>query len=152
MTKLRSLWTEGKPTLNGWCMIGNPFVAEIMAAQGFDSVTVDMQHGALDYTDLLPMLQAMRASGATLLARVPWLDPAAVMKALDAGAEGIICPMINTAADAARLVSYLPLPPLGRAQLWPHPRLGRKARLLRPIQRQHPRLRHDRNRRGLCQP
>jgi 4-hydroxy-2-oxoheptanedioate aldolase len=55
MTKLRTLWTEGKPTLNGWCMIGNPFVAEIMAGQGFDSVTVDMQHGALDYTDLLPM-------------------------------------------------------------------------------------------------
>ena len=68
-------------------------VAEIMAAQGFDSVTVDMQHGALDYSDLLPMLQAMRASGATLLARVPWLDPAHVMKALDAGADGIICPV-----------------------------------------------------------
>ena len=119
MTKLRTLWTEGKPTLNGWCMIGNPFVAEIMAAQGFDSITVDMQHGALDYTDLLPMLQAMRASGATLLARVPWLDPAAVMKALDAGAEGIICPMINTAADAARLVSYLRYPPLGERSFGP---------------------------------
>ena len=119
MTKLRTLWTEGKPTFNGWCMIGNPFVAEIMAAQGFDSVTVDMQHGALDYTDLLPMLQAMRASGATLLARVPWLDPAAVMKALDAGAEGIICPMVNTAADAARLVSYLRYPPLGERSFGP---------------------------------
>lgn len=119
MTHLRSLWTEGKPTLNGWCMIGNPFVAEIMAAQGFDSITIDMQHGALDYTDLLPMLQAMRASGATLLARVPWLDPAAVMKALDAGAEGIICPMINTAADAARLVSYLRYPPLGDRSFGP---------------------------------
>lgn len=119
MTKLRTLWTEGRPTLNGWCMIGNPFVAEIMAAQGFDSITIDMQHGALDYSDLLPMLQAMRASGATLLARVPWLDPAAVMKALDAGAEGIICPMINTAADAARLVSYLRYPPLGERSFGP---------------------------------
>lgn len=119
MTHIRDLWTQGKPTLNGWCMIGNPFVAEIMAAQGFDSVTIDMQHGALDYTDLLPMLQAMRASGATLLARVPWLDPAAVMKALDAGAEGIICPMINTAADAARFVSYLRYPPLGERSFGP---------------------------------
>ena len=113
MTRLRRLWDQGQPTLNGWCSIGNPFVAEIMAAQGFDSLTVDMQHGALDYSDLLPMLQAMRASGATLLARVPWLDPAHVMKALDAGADGVICPMVNTAEDAARFVSYLRYPPHG---------------------------------------
>lgn len=119
MTQIRDLWTKGQPTLNGWCMIGNPFVAEIMAAQGFDSVTIDMQHGALDYTDLLPMLQAMRASQTTVLARVPWLDPAAVMKALDAGAEGIICPMINTAEDAARLVSYMRYPPLGDRSFGP---------------------------------
>ncbi len=119
MTHIRDLWTKGQPTLNGWCMIGSPFVAEVMAAQGFDSVTIDMQHGALDYSDLLPMLQAMRASKATLLARVPWLDPAAVMKALDAGAEGIICPMINTAADAARLVSYMRYPPLGDRSFGP---------------------------------
>jgi 4-hydroxy-2-oxoheptanedioate aldolase len=76
-------------------------------------VTVDMQHGALDYSDLLPMLQAMRASGATLMARVPWLDAAHVMKALDAGAEGIICPMVGTADEAARLVSYMRYPPDG---------------------------------------
>ncbi len=113
MTKLRKIWNAGQPSLNAWCSIGNAFTAEIMAAQGFDSVTVDMQHGALDYSDLLPMLQAMRASGATLLARVPWLDPAHVMKALDAGADGIICPMINTADEAAALVSYMRYPPLG---------------------------------------
>jgi 4-hydroxy-2-oxoheptanedioate aldolase len=119
MTKLREIWATGQPTINAWCSIGNPFVAEIMAAQGFDSVTVDMQHGALDYSDLLPMLQAMRASGATLLTRVPWLDPAAVMKALDAGAEGIICPMVNTAEEAARLVSYMRYPPLGTRSFGP---------------------------------
>ena len=119
MTRLRKIWESGQPTLNAWCSIGNAFTAEIMAAQGFDSVTVDMQHGALDYTDLLPMLQAMRASGATLLARVPWLDPAAVMKALDAGAEGIICPMINTADEAARMISYMRYPPLGTRSFGP---------------------------------
>lgn len=119
MTRLRQLWDQGRPTLNGWCSIGSPFAAEIMAAQGFDSLTVDMQHGALDYSDLLPMLQAMRASGATLIARVPWLDPAQVMKALDAGAEGIICPMVNTPEDAARLVSYLRYPPEGQRSFGP---------------------------------
>jgi 4-hydroxy-2-oxoheptanedioate aldolase len=113
MTDLREIWATGRASLNGWCSIGNPFTAEIMAAQGFDSITVDMQHGALDYADLLPMLQAMRASGATLMARVPWLDPAQVMKALDSGAMGVICPMVGTAEDAARLVSYMRYPPDG---------------------------------------
>lgn len=119
MTDLRSLWAKGQPSLNAWLSIGDAFTAEIMAAQGFDSLTVDMQHGALDYTDLLPMLQAMRASGATLFARAAWLDPAAIMKALDAGADGIICPMINTADEAARFVSYMRYPPLGDRSFGP---------------------------------
>jgi 4-hydroxy-2-oxoheptanedioate aldolase len=117
--RLKALWAEGKPALNGWCSIGNPFTAEIMAAQGFDSVTVDMQHGALDYSALLPMFQAMRASGATLMARVPWLEPGIIMKALDAGAYGIIAPMVNSAEDAARLVSCLRYPPLGQRSFGP---------------------------------
>ena len=117
--RLKQLWSAGQPTVNGWCSIGNPFVAEIMAAQGFDSVTVDLQHGALDYSHLLPMFQAMRASGAVLLARVPWLEPGIIMKALDAGAYGIICPMVNTADEAARFVSYLRYPPLGQRSFGP---------------------------------
>ena len=48
--RLKPLWSEGKPTVDGWCSIRNPFVAEIMAAQGFDSITIDMQLGALDYS------------------------------------------------------------------------------------------------------
>lgn len=117
--RLKEAWAEGRPTINGWCSIGNPFVAEIMAAQGFDSVTVDMQHGALDYSHLLPMFQAMRASGAVLMARVPWLEPGMIMKALDAGAMGIICPMVNSGEEAARLVSYLRYPPLGQRSYGP---------------------------------
>ncbi|MDB5657919.1 MAG: garL [Cypionkella sp.] len=117
--KLKALWAEGRPAINGWCSIGNSFTAEIMAAQGFDSITIDMQHGALDYSSLLPMFQAMRASGAVLMARVPWNEPGIVMKALDAGAYGIICPMVNTAEDAARFVSYLRYPPLGQRSFGP---------------------------------
>ncbi|MDP7564433.1 MAG: aldolase/citrate lyase family protein, partial [Arenicellales bacterium] len=117
--RLRQLWDRGKPALNGWCSIGNSFTAEIMAAQGYDSVTVDMQHGALDYSALLPMLQAMRASGATLMARVPWRDPGHIMKALDAGAMGIICPMVNNREEAEEFVSYLRYPPLGQRSFGP---------------------------------
>jgi 4-hydroxy-2-oxoheptanedioate aldolase len=117
--RLKQLWAEGKPAINGWCSIGNSFTAEIMAAQGFDSITIDMQHGALDYSHVLPMFQAMRASGATLMARVPWNEPGIIMKALDAGAYGIICPMVNTAEDAALFASYLRYPPHGQRSFGP---------------------------------
>jgi 4-hydroxy-2-oxoheptanedioate aldolase len=116
---IKTMWAEGRPVLNGWCSIGSSFTAEIMAAQGYDSITIDVQHGALDYSSLLPMLQAMRGSAAVPMARVPWLDPAAIMKALDAGAMGIICPMINTRADAEEFVSYMRYPPLGQRSFGP---------------------------------
>lgn len=105
--------------MNGWLSIGNPFTAEIMAAQGYDSITIDMQHGALDYNSALPMLQAMRASGVTVMARAPWREPGVIMKALDAGAQGIICPMINSAAEAAEFVSYMRYPPKGQRSFGP---------------------------------
>ncbi|MXN48426.1 2,4-dihydroxyhept-2-ene-1,7-dioic acid aldolase [Shinella kummerowiae] len=110
---VKQRWAEGKPVLNGWLSIANSFSAEIMAAQGYDSLTIDMQHGIVGYDGAVPMLQAMRASGVTPLVRVPWLDPADIMKALDAGAYGVICPMINTRAEAERLVSYVRYPPNG---------------------------------------
>ena len=119
VNKLKQLWAEGHATLNGWCSFGNPFSAEIMAAQGYDSITIDMQHGALDYSAALPMFQAMRASGVTLIARVPWRDPAHIMKALDAGAIGIICPMVNSRAEADEFVSYMRYPPLGQRSFGP---------------------------------
>lgn len=116
---LKAIWAGGRPTLNTWLSIGNPFTAEIMAAQGYDSVTVDLQHGALDYSAALPMFQAVRASGVVPLARVPWLEPGIIMKVLDAGAYGVICPMINSAAEAAELVSYVRYPPLGQRSFGP---------------------------------
>ena len=116
---VKRLWAEGKGAVNGWLSIGNGFTAEIMAAQGYDSLTVDLQHGAFDYAAALPMLQALRASGVTPLARVPWLDPGAIMKMLDAGAYGIICPMINDRAETERFVSYLRYPPEGTRSYGP---------------------------------
>ncbi len=116
---LRDKWTAGQPTINGWCSIGSSFSAEIMAAQGFDSVSVDVQHGALDYSDALPMLQAIRASGALPMARVPWREPGIIMKMLDAGAMGIICPMINSGAEAAEFASYMRYPPRGQRSFGP---------------------------------
>ena len=116
---LKTTWDAGQATINGWLSINSPFVAEIMAAQGYDSVTIDMQHGAVSYEGALGMLQAMRASGVVPMARVPWLEPGAIMKALDAGAYGIICPMVNTRADAEQLVSYMRYPPAGTRSFGP---------------------------------
>lgn len=117
--KLKKIWAEGRPALNGWLSIGNAFTAEIMAAQGYDSITIDIQHGALDYSSVLPMFQAMRGSGVVPMARVPWREPGIVMKALDAGAMGIICPMINSAEEAAEFVSFMRYPPHGQRSFGP---------------------------------
>ena len=116
---LKRIWGESRPVLNGWCSIGNAFTAEIMAAQGYDSLTVDLQHGALDYAAMLAMFQAIRASGTVCMARVPWNEPGIIMKALDAGAWGVVCPMVNTAEEAARLVSAMRYPPLGQRSFGP---------------------------------
>src|SRR3954452_19311824 len=117
--KIRAGWAAGKPVINGWLSIACPFTAEIMAAQGYDSLTIDLQHGLVGYEAATAMLQAMRASAVTPLVRVPWLDPAAIMKALDAGAYGIICPMINNRAEAEQLVSYMRYPPRGTRSFGP---------------------------------
>ena len=118
-TRVQQLWAANKAAVNGWLAIANPFTAEIMAEQGYDSITVDLQHGLLDYQSAVAMFQALRASGVTIWARVPWLEPGIIMKVLDAGVNGIICPMVNTAEQAARLVDYTRYPPQGNRSFGP---------------------------------
>src|SRR5678816_4904948 len=84
-----------------------------MAHQGFDSLTIDMQHGVVDYQVAVSMLQGISTLGVVPLARVPWNDPARLMKILDAGAYGVICPMINTAQEAEAMVRACKYPPRG---------------------------------------
>ena len=116
---IRRLWSEGKPVLNGWLSIGSAFTAEIMSNQGYDALTIDQQHGFLGYDALAPMLQAMKASPVTPMVRVPWLSPGDIMKALDAGALGIICPMINNREEAESFVSSMRYPPNGQRSMGP---------------------------------
>jgi 4-hydroxy-2-oxoheptanedioate aldolase len=119
MAHPREIWDRGGVVLNGWLSIGNPFTAEIMAEAGYDALTVDVQHGALDYGDALPMFQAMRASGVFPMARASWREPGIVMKLLDAGAMGIICPMVSTPEQAAEFASFLRYPPRGNRSFGP---------------------------------
>src|SRR5262245_6698631 len=110
---LRKIWARGEAVVNGWLSIPSSFSAEVMAHQGFDSLTVDMQHGVVDYQTGVTMLQGISTTGVMPLARVPWNDPAILMKTLDAGAYGIICPMISTRAQAEALVQACKYPPRG---------------------------------------
>ena len=117
--RLRGLWREDRFAVNGWLAIPNGFSAEVMAHAGFDSLTIDLQHGLIDETSMLAMLQAISTTSAVPLVRVPWLEPGIVMKALDAGAYGVIAPMINTREDAQRLVSWAHYPPKGSRSFGP---------------------------------
>jgi 4-hydroxy-2-oxoheptanedioate aldolase len=117
---LKQKIADGVNCVGGWVAIPNPFAAEIYAAQGWDSVTIDMQHGSSDINDVVPVLQAIQSSSqATPLVRVPWNDPGHIMRVLDAGAMGIICPMINTKAEAEALVRAGRYPPMGERSFGP---------------------------------
>ena len=117
--RLRQLWADDKPAINGWLAIPNSFSAEVMAHQGWDSLTIDLQHGVIDYAALVPMLQAISTTATVPIVRVPWLEPGILMKALDAGAYAVICPMINTREDAQRLVHYTRYAPQGTRSFGP---------------------------------
>ncbi len=117
--RLRTMWQNDQAVVNGWLAIPNSFSAEVMAQQGWDSVTVDMQHGLIDEGDMLPMLQAISTTSAVPIVRVPWLEPGVLMKALDAGAYGVICPMINTREDAQKLVAWTHYAPMGTRSFGP---------------------------------
>ena len=110
---LRNCWENSKGAINAWCSIPNTVTAEMMSMNDFDSITIDMQHGLVDYQAALNMLQVISGSGKTPMVRVPWNEPGIIMKALDAGALGIICPMINTPEDATSFVGATKYAPLG---------------------------------------
>ena len=86
---LRSIWQSGGAAVNGWLAIPNSFSAETMAHQGWDSLTIDLQHGVVDYQAMMPMLQAISTTATVPVVRVPWLEPGILMKTLDAGAYGV---------------------------------------------------------------
>lgn len=111
--RIKQIWRAGGCVTLGWCSLANSFSAEVMARQGFDALCVDMQHGLIDYNDVWPMLQAISQTDTVPIVRVPWNDPAMIMKVLDAGAYGVIVPLINTAAEAAAAVAACRFPPEG---------------------------------------
>ena len=102
--KLKELFKAGKPIINSWLAIPSSFSAEVMSNQGWDSLTIDMQHGLIDYPNAVSMLQAISTTETTPMARVNWNEPGQIMKILDAGCYGIICPMVSNRKEAEKFI------------------------------------------------
>jgi 4-hydroxy-2-oxoheptanedioate aldolase len=116
---IRAVWDSGQCVVNGWLAIPSSFSAEVMAHCGWDSLCIDIQHGLVDYQTATTMMQAISTTQVAPMVRVPWNDPAIIMKCLDAGAYGIVCPMINTAEEARHFVGACRYPPMGYRSLGP---------------------------------
>ncbi|WP_422450045.1 MULTISPECIES: HpcH/HpaI aldolase family protein [unclassified Endozoicomonas] len=114
-----SLFQQNQTAINCWLIHPSPMTAELIAHQGFDSITIDMQHGMIGFESALAMLQAISTTPVTPLVRVPWLDPGIIMKMLDAGAYGVICPMIETAEQTREFVATCRYPGKGNRSFGP---------------------------------
>jgi len=112
-------WRAGEQTIGGWLSLANTHTAELLANAGFDWLCVDLQHGLLDYRDLLHMLPAISTTGTTPLVRVSGNDPKQIMKVLDAGAMGVIVPLVNNRDEAASAIAACRYPPDGMRSFGP---------------------------------
>ncbi|HEY0791156.1 MAG TPA: aldolase/citrate lyase family protein [Chthoniobacterales bacterium] len=111
--RIKTYWERDEAVVNGWLSLPTSISAEVLAHAGFDSLTIDLQHGVIDYQAAVFILQAISTTATVPLVRVPWLEPGIIMKVLDAGAYGVICPMINSAEEAFRFVAACRYPPAG---------------------------------------
>ncbi len=112
--KVKDIWAAGGEVVTGWLGIPSSISAELMAQQGWDALTVDLQHGATDYVDAVPMLQAISTTDTTPMVRVPWNDQVRIKQVLDLGVEGVMAPMVSTVEECKALVSACLYPPRGR--------------------------------------
>jgi len=118
--RLREVWNRDEVAVGGWNMTGSPSISEALGRLGFDVVVVDQQHGPIGYNELYVNLLALSASGASPIVRVPGHDPAETMRALDAGAHGVMCPTIETREQCERFVAACRYPPTGARSFGPY--------------------------------
>ena len=111
--KARQRLAAGHTVLNGWSVIPGAFLAETMATLGWDALTIDAQHGIVGYAEMVAMLQGASTADLTPMVRVAANDLTLIGQALDAGAMGIICPLVSSADDAAAFVAACRYPPHG---------------------------------------
>ncbi|XSG82802.1 MAG: HpcH/HpaI aldolase family protein [Methyloligella sp. ZOD6] len=111
--RFRTAAKAGRTLYDAWLTLNSPFAIELIAKAGWDCVTIDQQHGLGGHSELVACLTAARAARLPALVRVAENDKALVGRALDAGAQGVICPLIDSADDAARFIRAVKYPPQG---------------------------------------
>lgn len=117
--KLRQVIKDRNHASNAWLSVPSSYSAELVAHCGFDAVTVDLQHGMIDFGQALTMLQAISSTQAVPLVRPESSDPVQIMRLLDAGAYGVICPQVDDAAIARAVVGACKYPPAGDRSFGP---------------------------------
>ena len=117
--RVKELWEKQKIAIGGWLSIPSGISTEIMSNLEWDVLTIDMQHALVSVSELVQMITAISTTEVTPFVRVPWLEPGIIMKALDAGSFGVICPMINNREDAERFVNYCNYAPHGSRSFGP---------------------------------
>jgi 4-hydroxy-2-oxoheptanedioate aldolase len=116
---LRDAWRRDEAALNAWLTLAGVEAVELVAAAGFDAVTLDLQHGAATLESAGAIFAAIERAGPVPLARPRWNDPGDVMRVLDLGARGVICPMVGSRAEAEALVAACRYPPQGTRSYGP---------------------------------
>jgi 4-hydroxy-2-oxoheptanedioate aldolase len=109
----------GSGVLSAWIVVNDATVAEALAREAFDAVTLDMQHGGVDFVGASRAIVAVALAGKPTIVRIPVGDFAGASRLADAGAAAIIAPMINGAEDARRFADFVKFPPLGRRSWGP---------------------------------
>ncbi|MBV9045965.1 MAG: 2,4-dihydroxyhept-2-ene-1,7-dioic acid aldolase [Alphaproteobacteria bacterium] len=117
--RLREMWAQGRGATNVWLSLGGILSTEIIAHQGWDSLTVDMQHGQADFAGMVQMLTAISTTATVPLVRIPSYDFGDINRVLDAGAYGVICPNVDTAEQAERFASACRYAPRGTRSVGP---------------------------------
>ena len=111
--RVKELWGKGEAAVGTWLVLGSPIVAEIIAHMDFDWVVIDTEHGSIDIGTTQSVIQAISATDTVPIVRVPWNDPMSIKRALDAGACGLVIPMVNSREEAISAVKATRYPPIG---------------------------------------
>jgi 4-hydroxy-2-oxoheptanedioate aldolase len=119
--KVKALWREGKPAAAGWLSLADIYVAEALSHAGFDALVLDMQHGmGIGPDRAAAWLQAVSTGEAAPFVRIPWNEPAYAQWVLDAGAYGIIVPLVGSKEEAAKAGQACRYPPAGYRSVGPN--------------------------------
>jgi 4-hydroxy-2-oxoheptanedioate aldolase len=132
-TGLKALWRAKQAAAGVWITLADPVTAEVIAGRGFDYLVIDMQHGVAGPDTMAALVRAASGTTTEVLVRVPWNEPAMIMRALDLGAAGVIVPLVNTAADARAAVAACRYPPDGMRS-WGPWRAGIEGRVVVPAE------------------